>query len=195
MDLQLKTPAIYELEAVAAYNNRLLMINRFSINETTGWALDSLGALGVAPEVKWYRADDIEETNKQPAGIGYYLTNDNPAEPLVGVYWAEIEVETGDDVCDKQYGYTKKIVCVPSNNAAPALMPSLVRPGEEIRLVNLDPEKETRVRIYTTEGMLHSSYTVHGEDNFTIKAAAEHGFYLVEVTGEGIKSTLRYIVK
>ena len=195
LDLQLKTPAIYELEAVAAYNNRLLMINRFSINETTGWALDSLGALGVAPEVKWYRADDIEETNKQPAGIGYYLTNDNPAEPLVGVYWAEIEVETGDDVCDKQYGYTKKIVCVPSNNAAPALMPSLVRPGEEIRLVNLDPEKETRVRIYTTEGMLHSSYTVHGEDNFTIKAAAEHGFYLVEVTGEGIKSTLRYIVK
>ena len=59
LDLQLKTPAIYELEAVAAYNNRLLMINRFSINETTGWALDSLGALGVAPEVKWYRADDI----------------------------------------------------------------------------------------------------------------------------------------
>lgn len=196
LDLQLKTPAIYELEAVAAYNNRLLMINRFSINETTGWALDSLGALGVAPEVKWYRADDINETNKQKLDItGYYLTNDNPAEPLVGVYWAEIEVETGDDVCDKQYGYTKKIVCVPSNNAAPALMPSLVRPGEEIRLVNLDPEKETRVRIYTTEGMLHSSYTVHGEDNFTIKAAAEHGFYLVEVTGEGIKSTLRYIVK
>ena len=195
LDLQLLAPNYYELEAVSKYNNRLLMINRFEINNTTGWALDSLGAYstaGTAPEIKWYRADDTEETNKTLVGTGYYISSN---EPLVGVYWAEIEVPTTKGGCGMEYGYTKKIVCLPSNNPAPALMPSLVRPGEEIRIVNLDPETETFVRIYTTEGMLQSSYTVRGEDSFTIKAAAEHGFYLVELSGEGIKSTLRYIVK
>jgi hypothetical protein len=92
-------------------------------------------------------------------------------------------------------GYTKRLVCEASATAAPALIPNMVRGGENIRVVNLDPEKETTIRIYTTEGLVRDTYTVSGEDSFVIKAAAEHGFYLVELRNEDLQTTLRYIVK
>jgi hypothetical protein len=74
-------------------------------------------------------------------------------------------------------------------------MPSLARPGEDIRVVNLNPEEQTTIRVYTTEGLNKGSYTVRGEESFTLKAGYEHGFYLVEIVSENDKSTLRYIVK
>ena len=74
-------------------------------------------------------------------------------------------------------------------------MPSYARPGEDIRIINLNPETETTIRIFSTEGVLQKTYTVRGEETFTIKAAYGQGFYLVELSGEDMKSTLRYIVK
>lgn len=62
-------------------------------------------------------------------------------------------------------------------------------------MINLDPETETTVRIYTAEGVLMSTYTVQGESTYTITAARENGFYLVELINDSMKSTLRYIVK
>ena len=67
--------------------------------------------------------------------------------------------------------------------------------SEEIKVLNLDPEKETIIRIFTTEGLLQSTYNVSGQETFTIKAANDHGFYLVELYSGEDKSTLRYIVK
>jgi hypothetical protein len=40
-----------------------------------------------------------------------------------------------------------------------------------------------------------STYTVQGESTYTITAARENGFYLVELINDSMKSTLRYIVK
>ena len=84
---------------------------------------------------------------------------------------------------------------VPAHAAAPALVPSLARPGEDIQVINLDPEVETIIRIYTAEGLLHKTYTSYGETTFTIKAASDNGFYIVELSADSMKSTLRYIVK
>jgi hypothetical protein len=92
-------------------------------------------------------------------------------------------------------GYTKFMDCTKVVGGAPAIIPNHVRPGEEMRVVNLDPEQETTIRVFTTEGLIQNSYVVRGEESFVIKAANEHGFYLVELRNDEFQSTLRYIVK
>ena len=198
LTLTINNPIEFQLDAVAKYGNRLLMINRLSINEKTGWALDSLGANGEAPEVEWWRKDAVTDDDEvaKLVGTGYYITNlQDPGEPLVGVYYATIDLPANTGACPRMKGRTKDLVCVAPKSAAPALMPSLARPGENIRVVNLDPDEETVIRIYTTEGLVQGTYTVSGEESFEMKAAAEHGFYLVEVSNTNIQTTLRYIVK
>ena len=196
LPVTINTPAVFKLEAVAKYGNRLLMINRLAIVDSTGWALDSLGANGVAPEVIWYRLENAADQNPKKVGTGYYIVNEkNPGEPLVGIYFAKIEIPAVSATACPQLGYTKRLDCTKPANAAPMLIPNLARPGESIRVVNLDPEQETTIRVYTTEGLIKETYTVSGEESFVIKAAVEHGFYLVELTNEDIHSTLRYIVK
>ena len=196
LPVTISVPAQFELDAVAKYGNRLLMINRNSINKTTDWNLEELGANGVNTEVVWWRAENAADTDPKRVGEGYYLTNTaDPGEPLVGIYWAVITLPAPSATACGQLGYTKKLDCTKVVGKAPALMPNLVRPGESIRVVNLDPDQETTIRVYTTEGLIQSTYTVRGEESFTIKAANEHGFYMVELRGEDLQSTLRYIVK
>jgi len=62
-------------------------------------------------------------------------------------------------------------------------------------VVNLDPEVQTNVRVYSADGSLRSVHTVSGETTYILKAGETQGFYLVEISGENMKSTLRYIVK
>ena len=193
--LTINEPMVFELEAVAKYGNRLLMINRLDINEKTGWDLDSLGANTVATEVKWWRMESLTDPNPQQVGVGYYLTNEqNPNAPLVGIYYATIELPSKTGGCGVA-GRTKNLICTAPVNAAPVLMPSLARPGEEVRVLNLNPSQQTTIRVYTTEGLIQGTYTVNGEESFVIKAAVEHGFYLVELTSDSMRTTLRYIVK
>jgi hypothetical protein len=74
-------------------------------------------------------------------------------------------------------------------------MPSLARPGEDIKVVNLDPESETAIRIFSADGLLQRVYSTSGEETFTIKAADNNGIYMVELVSDSMRTTLRYIVK
>ena len=78
---------------------------------------------------------------------------------------------------------------------APKLVPTLAKPAEQIRLENLDPDKATVVRVFTTEGRLLKQYDVTNQSTFLMPAQKESGFYMVEVLTEDNKLTLRYIVK
>jgi hypothetical protein len=177
---------IYEnLEAVSKYGNRLLMVNLNSINATTGWNLDPVTG---AQYVKWYQVADPED---QMVGEGYYLTKDG--EPLVGEFYAVITIPGEGNNCG-HIGITNTLVCEAAAGA-PMLMPSMAKPEETITVYNLNPEIETTIRIYTTDGLIVRTYTTSGQDSFQMKANADNGFYLVELTGENMKSTLRYIVK
>jgi len=198
LDLQINTPAVFELDAVAMYGNRLLMINRNTINQKTGWNLEDLDALGVNKDVVWYRAENMADVNPKvyPTKTGYYVVNnDNLGAPLQGIFWAVITVPATVAGSCPQMGYTKKLDCTKVVGGAPAIIPNLVRPGEQMRIVNLDPEQETTIRVFTTEGLIQHSYVVSGEESFVINAANEHGFYLVELRNGEFQSTLRYIVK
>ena len=189
MKITIDHPYQQSLSLVSKYGDRLLMINRNEINGIDAsyqLDLDNDTAL-----VKWYKEATPED---EFLGYGYYYTKSNGDVLDAGVYYAILEIPATEGQNCGLHGETMHYA-VAGAAAAPALVPSLARPGEDIKVLNLDPEKETIIRIYTTEGLLHGMFTVRGETSFTIKAANEVGFYLVELTNDGLKSTLRYIVK
>ena len=192
LKLTVNNPAKMDLPYEVMYGNRLLVLNRNKINLMDGgWrnVLDSIYTPGGKVTVEWFNAND---PNKAVAW-DYFLDNSD-GSPLVGTFYAVIKVDNGT-ACGL-YGRTPDIVLgAAASGIAPVLAPSIVMPGEDIKVLNLDPEKETLIRVFTTEGLLQRTYNVRGEETFTIKAANEHGFYLVELMSGEDKSTLRYIVK
>ncbi len=190
LNLTINNPLQVELKASQKYGNSLLMINRKDIVEKTGWTIDENAANG--PTVNWYRLDSKTDNTPDLVGTGYYLTVKEGGPLPVGFYYAEIIIEDGE--CDK-IGRTKLLDCTAAPAGAPALVPSIVRPDEIITVINLDPEQETVIRVYTTEGFMVNSTTVSGEQTAQFKAASENGYYLVELISNSVKSTLRYIVK
>ena len=182
-----------DLDIKAYYGNRIIMINRNQINALDGWVdLDSLDT-EQGKYVEWYRIEASGDTTF--LGTGYYYTLPT-GDPLpAGDYYAYIDLPHSAGAECGSVGKTKVLPIAAAATAAPALVPSLARPGEDIQVINLDPEVETVIRIYTAEGLLHKTYTSYGETTFTIKAANDNGFYIVELSADSMKSTLRYIVK
>ncbi len=190
LTVEIDVPYETTLDIKGYYGDRIIMINRNQINEIPGWHLDSLDT--EHPElVEWYRIEASGDTTF--LGTGYYYTLPS-GDPLpAGVYFAEINLPAVGESCGaigKTILYT-----ITASAGAPALMPSYAQPGEDIRVVNLDPMEETIIRVYTAEGALQATYKAHGETTYPIKAAFEQGFYIVELSNSSMKSTLRYIVK
>ncbi len=190
LTVEIDVPYETTLDIKGYYGDRIIMINRNQINAIPGWHLDSLDT--EHPElVEWYRIEASGDTTF--LGTGYYYTLPS-GDPLpAGVYFAEINLPAIGESCGaigKTILYT-----ITASAGAPALMPSYAQPGEDIRVVNLDPMEETIIRVYTAEGALQATYKAHGETTYPIKAAFEQGFYIVELSNSSMKSTLRYIVK
>ena len=191
INVTIATPYVDTLSLIHKFGDRLLMINRNEINAIPGWHLDSLDT--DHPEyVSWYEIDPNGNVRNLPDGYTYSLPNGEPL-PAGYTYYAKVNIPAVGGNCGA-IGTTEHYT-IPSAAPAPALMPSLARPGEEIRIVNLDPGTQTVVRIYSADGIMHGRYTVHGVESYTIKAAGTTGFYMVELTNESLQSTLRYIVK
>ena len=184
-------PYVDTLVMVAKYGNRMLMIDRNQIVQIPGWEMlpDSVDTEGY---VTWWKEATPEDIK---VGEGYYYTQPN-GEPLPAgeTYYAKIEIPASSGAACGAKGETRHYT-IPVTAGAPALVPSLARPGEDVRVINLNPEVTTTIRLYTTEGLLQKSFVVSGETSFVIKAADAHGFYLVELSNESLKTTLRYIVK
>ena len=190
LDLTITLPYQDTLTLEHYYGDRIIMINRNEIN-ALGWKLDSLD-LDHPEYVKWYRINAPGDTTF--LDNGYYYTTSN-GDPLpAGTYYAVISIAPTSGARCGAKGTTEEYV-IKGAAPAPALMPSLARPGEDIRIINLDPTVKTDVRIFSAEGLMQSTFTVTGEESFIFKAGGTTGFYLVELYNEGMKSTLRYIVK
>jgi len=202
LHLTINNPKLFELEVISKYGDRLLMINRFEINDSLAAygvtdKLDSIGAFAIADEVTWWRMENAIDENPDSVGTGYYITNEkDPGEPIEpGIYYARIRIPAADGSLCGVTGETAKLIVGEPKTASPALMPSMARPGEDITIINLDPALETTINIYSSEGMITGTHTVTGVESYVIKAAAAQGIYLVDVRNEDIQSTLRYIVK
>ena len=185
-------PYVDTLEVRAYYGYRIIMINRNQIENLDGWHLDSLQ--NDHPEyVKWHQIDLNGNDTKVGEGYYYTLANGEPL-PTGYKYYAIVEIPAVPGKSCGALGRTETIT-IGVTAAAPALVPSLARPGEDIQVINLNPEVETTIRVYSTDGILQKVLTSIGETHCTIKASDAIGFYLVEIVGDDMKSTLRYMVK
>ena len=194
-------PKYDTLPAIAKYNNRLLVINRDSIMKMPGWETvlpDSIyNEEKLQGRITWYKmkgaTPDVNSDEK--VGTGYYYHNAE-LTALVGCYYAYFQLSPATETKCEYEGWTE-LLCLtaPASAPAPALMPSLARPGEDIKVVNLDPESETAIRIFSADGLLQRVYSTSGEETFTIKAADNNGIYMVELVSDNLRTTLRYIVK
>ncbi len=194
--VKINVPYVDTLDVKAYYGYRVIMINRNQINNL--WENIQLDSLDTEhPEyVLWYKmlgaAPDSTDTK---VGKGYYYTLANGAPlPAGDKYYAVLDIPAASaDFCGARG--ISRVITIGASSAAPALVPSLSKPGEDIQVINLNPEEKTTIRIYTAEGLLQRTYTSYGEESFTIKAANDFGFYLVELSSDNLKTTLRYIVK
>ena len=201
LHLTIDHPQIDTLPAVAKYGNRLLMIDRNAINNDPNikWDLDSISDMNYVTWYKMVGAEPNPEVDQELKGEDgkpwhdYYYTNVKTGNPLVGDFYARIDIPASDSNCG--YIGTTVVLHCPAANAAPALTPTLARPGQDIQVLHLDPNAETVIRVYSTQGLKLNQYIITGQETYTIKAAAEFGYYLVEVYNDSQKVTLRYIVK
>ena len=196
LNVTINTPYVDTLEVRGYYGDRIIMINRNQINSIPGWtaALDSID--NGEGYVKWFKMQGAtpDPTTDPQVAVGYFYTLET-GDPLpAGMYYATVEIPASDAAKCGAMG-TTEIYTVAGAAPAPALMPSLARPGEDIRVVNLDPKVETVIRVYTADGMLQQTFNVSDAESYTIQAGYNHGFYLVELVSDNMKSTLRYIVK
>lgn len=194
LNVTINTPYVDTLEVRGYYGDRIIMINRNQINEMPGWQLDSID--NGEGYVKWFQMVGAtpDPTTDPQVATGYYYTLESGDPIPAGSYYATVEIPASEGAICGAIG-TTEVYVVAAAAPAPALIPSLARPGEDIKVINLDPEVETTIRIYTAEGLLQKNFTVSGETSFTIQAAYDNGFYLVELISDSMKSTLRYIVK
>ena len=169
--------------------DRILMIDRQQLLDL-GWTVDELPEFAPVGLVKWF-FNDAELSDPKYNNKGYYLTYEKGDYLPNGKYSAVVDLDP--EGCGKKA--QGEVTLNHAAAAAPALMPTLAQPGEDIKVLNLDPEQTTIIRVYTTEGLIQGTYTTTGVETFIIKAAADHGFYMVELSNEGLNTTLRYIVK
>ena len=175
------------IPASSKYNGSLLMLNLNAIREQFGWEVAS-------EDVTWYKQKEatpntaIDELVQQG---GYYYTI---GSALTGTYYAQIaHTATAADECSATLR-TEVLTCTGAK-LAPQLLPSVARPQEKLHIVNLDPETETIIRVYSTSGELLGVYTSQASTEYVLEAANYTGYYMVEVETEAEKVTLRYIVK
>ena len=197
MKVTINVPYQDTLEVKGYYGNRIIMINRNQINSMPGWEDIQLDSLDNGEGyVKWYMmlGATPDPTTDTEVAVGYYYTLPNGDPIPAGSYYAVVDIPASTGAVCGAIGMTEVYV-IGASAPAPALVPSLARPGEDIHVINLDPEVETVIRIYSADGLLQKTYTSYGETSCTIKAASDNGFYLVELNADSMKTTLRYIVK
>jgi uncharacterized protein YegP (UPF0339 family) len=196
INVTISVPYVDTLDVKAYYGYRIIMINRHQINSL--WANIKLDSLGLEhPEyVVWYQMlGATPDSTDRKVATGYYYTLPS-GEPLPAgnKYYAVIDIAPKPGLDCGALGRTE-IITIGTPAYAPALRPSLAKPGQEIEVVNLDPAAKTTIRVYSADGVLQKTMITQGEESCTIQAAKDNGFYLVELFSDDMKSTLRYIVQ
>ena len=185
------TASMDNVPAVSKYSDYLLMIDKREIETTFDWTLQPA-------DVRWYRvvgtidnyADGSTRDDEQ-VGEGFYYT---VGAQLAGSFYARITHEpTTATECSGELR-TVELICSASK-AAPQLAPNVARPAEQIRVLNLNPECTTEIRVYSVNGELLETYTSQEAVEFFLRAAGTAGYYMVDVQTDDEKVTLQYIVK
>lgn len=129
--LNVNQPHYDDLPIETHFGNRVLVINRASIESETGWHVES-------SQVNWYKVGTPDELVRE--GSDYYTTG----EPIVGSYYATIYTPAQQKGDCSTYGRSITIVCAENANAPE-------EPTKEIRDGQLFIRRNGV--LYTTEGL------------------------------------------
>ena len=177
-----------EMANIPAYNKyggRLLTIDLKYIEDNFGWVV-------AEADVTWYLV--VEGDEDKVVGTGYYLTTADGTSLPAGYYYARVNHErVSPSDCDGVLQTVILLVGEPADGIK--LAPSVAKPQELIRLLNLDPEAVSIVRMYSATGELMDTFQITDTKETTFSAAHTAGYYIVEVQTETEKVSLRYVVK
>ena len=176
-----------ELANAPAYNKyggRLLTLDVKYISDNYDWNITE-------DDVTWYLV--VKDGDDIPQGTGYYLTTEDGAPLEPGLYYARINhnAETESD-CDM---ILQSVILMVETQVGPMLAPTVAKPHDVIRLLNLDADMISTVRMYSAAGELLDTFQVKDMKETSFHAAQSAGYYIVEVQTETEKVSLRYIVK
>ena len=152
--------------------------------------------------VAWYRVrgapDKIDEgvsADDERMATGYYLTIDQSFQGT-GDYYAVVDVSGSPSGLLCTGLMRSELVHYTSSAAPPApfLEPTMVRPSEPQRLMQLNPDHPITVTIYDMNGRLLQSHNAEGVERLALQAAPVAGCYQVLVQNGDQRTVLRYIV-
>ena len=180
--------------AVSKYENRIFLLHLNDFVDNYGWT--------PAPEeVTWYKVvndkdqDVIYDDIQVGKGHSYNELDGSVIKP--GEYYALIisnEMVDPDD-CDGQIIMRTITLSSGKEALSPKLISNVVRPNDNLRLINLDSEEVTEIFVYNMMGELIDTYMVDQASEFIFNANHVSGYYLIDVKTANNKTTLRYIVK
>ena len=164
-------------------------------------AINEMGYYISPTNVTWYRVvgepDDMHNVfplDDQVVATGYYLTLGHNLKGT-GDYYAVVDVSDAQGrLCD---GLMRTMIVSYSGKAkAPqiALMPSVARPGQMVKIIGLNPTEQTTIQVYSTAGQLLHTYECE-DTQFFIPTESIAGCYHVRVSSPTINQTVKFIVQ
>ena len=184
----------YPALPVVALYDWLIMLDMRSIN--------SMGYFFDEEAVTWYRVrgapdklTDGASADDERMGTGYSLTIDQSFLGT-GDYYASVDVSSSPSGVLCTDLMRSELVHYTSSAAPPApfLEPTMVRPSEPQRLLQLNPDHPTTITIYDMNGRLLQSHNAEGVERLALQAAPVAGCYQVLVQNGEQRTVLRYIV-
>ena len=179
---------------VVALYDWLLMVNVNAINQ--------MGYYISPANVTWYRVvgepDDMHNAFPQDDQVvirgSYYLTLAQNLQNT-GNYYAVVDVSNAQGMlCD---GLMRTVIINYSGGGkAPQvnLLPNYASPGQQIKLVGLNPNEKTAVQIFSTAGQLVRTFVCE-DTQLVFPAEYIAGCYQVKVSSPSINQVLKYLVR
>lgn len=152
--------------------------------------------------VQWYRVvgepDNMQEQfplDDQLVCSGYYLTIDRNLW-TTGDYYAVVDVAASPSgvLC---HGFMRSVIVHFSGNKPAqrlAITPSYTTPGQQLKIIGLDPRVSTTICVYDMIGRLLLNQTSQDQTTFFLRSAHTPGCYNVVVSWSNQQQTLRYLV-
>lgn len=184
----------YPALPVVALYDWLFMLDMRSIN--------AKGYFFGEEAVTWYRVrgapdrlDDGASADDECMGTGYSLTIDRSFKGT-GDYYASVDVSSipSGVLCTDLMRSLIVHYASSVSPATPLLEPTMVRPNEPQRLLQLNADKPTTVTIYDTAGRRLQTLTTDGAERMDLQAQHVAGCYQVVVQNGDQRTVLRYIV-
>jgi len=126
---------------------------------------------------------------------GYYLTIDRELW-TTGDYYAVVDVAASPSgvLC---HGLMRTVIVhfagdKPSQKLA--ITPSYIGPGQQMKIIGLDPTVATTIRVYDMVGRLLLDQVTQDQTTYYLNAANTPGCYNVVVSWDNQEQVLRYLV-